>query len=77
MPSFQAMVLAKSSDGFAVEIPSALLSSAAAAIVSYSPAAWIRALEGMQPTLRQVPPGFAASTMIVSMPSWPARIAQV
>ncbi len=43
---------------------------------SNSSAAWISALEGMQPMVRQVPPGFFASTMTVSMPSCPARIAQ-
>ena len=41
-----------------------------------SSAAWISALEGMQPTLRQTPPSFFASTITVSMPSCPARIAQ-
>ncbi|MHC2336944.1 hypothetical protein ACVIW0_006233 [Bradyrhizobium sp. USDA 4454] len=69
--------MAKSSVGVVVEMPSALLPSAARAMDSYSPAAWIRAFEGMQPTLRQVPPGFSASTTTVSMPSWLARIAQV
>jgi class 3 adenylate cyclase len=43
---------------------------------SNSSAAWIRALEGMQPTLRQVPPSCFPSTTTVSMPSWPARMAQ-
>jgi hypothetical protein len=50
--------------------------AANALALSNSSAAWINALEGMQPTLRQVPPGFSASTITVSTPSWPARMAQ-
>ena len=44
--------------------------------ISYSSEACSRALDGMQPTLRQVPPRVARpSTMAVFRPSWPARIA--
>ena len=52
------------------------LPAAIALASANSSAAWISALEGMQPTLRQVPPGLAISTITVSMPSWPARMAQ-
>ena len=42
-------------------------------------AAWIIAFEGMQPTLRQVPPSPPSrppcSTSTTSRPSWPARMA--
>ena len=76
MPSFQSTVFERSSAGLPAEMPSGLSPLAIRAIFSNSSAAWISALEGMQPTLRQVPPSFFASTITVSMPSWPARIAQ-
>ena len=39
--------------------------------------AWSSAFDGMQPTLRQVPPWVARfSTTAVRRPSWAARIAQ-
>ena len=57
MPSFQATVLPRSSVGAATEMPSGLLPPAICDAFSNSSAAWISALEGMQPTLRQVPPG--------------------
>ena len=40
-----------------------------------SAATWISAFDGMQPTIRQVPPRLACSTSTVSRPSCPARIA--
>jgi hypothetical protein len=42
--------------GASTEMPSGLLAAAMCAGFSNSSAAWISALEGMQPTLRQVPP---------------------
>ena len=62
--------------GALVEMPSGEAPPAICATFSNSSAAWIRAFDGMQPTFRQVPPGFFASTITVSIPSWPARIAQ-
>jgi hypothetical protein len=52
------------------------LPAAASATFSNSSATWIIALEGMQPTLRQLPPSLVLSTMTVSRPNWPARMAQ-
>ena len=63
MPSFQSMVFDRSSSGWPAEMPSGLAPAAMRAILSNSSAAWISALEGMQPTLRQVPPSFFASTI--------------
>ena len=76
MPSFHCIVLARSNRGAASEMPSGLSPDANCATRANSSAAWISALDGMQPMLRQVPPGFFASTTTVSMPSCPARIAQ-
>ena len=76
MRSFQATVWPRFSAGACAEMPKGLAPEAMAASLANSSAAWIRALDGMQPTFRQVPPGFTASTMTVSRPSWPARMAQ-
>ncbi len=38
-------------------------------------ATWMMALDGMQPRIRQVPPSRSLSTMTVSRPSCPARMA--
>lgn len=76
MPSFQAMVLAKSIFGADADRPKGVLPAAASSSLWNSSAAWISALDGIQPTLRQVPPSGAPSTMTVSRPSWPARMAQ-
>ena len=43
---------------------------------SYFLAAVMRALEGMQPTLRQTPPQYCFSMLSVFTPSWPSRMAQ-
>jgi hypothetical protein len=75
MPSFQATVFARSISGDETEMPIGALPAAKCIAFSNSSAAWISALDGMQPILRQVPPGFFASTMTVSSPSWPARMA--
>ena len=72
--SFQAIVLAKSSSGGPIERPIAF-SACGSRNPCAASAAWISAFEGIQPTLRQVPPTRSASTRIVSRPSWPARIA--
>ena len=69
MPSFQAWSSRGRVRACAAEMPSGLSPAAIRATFSNSSAAWIRAFEGMQPTLRQVPPGFFASTTTVSMPS--------
>ena len=76
MPSFQAIVLARSMAGSATRIPVTFRPAAMPSAAAYSSAAWMMALDGMQPTLRQVPPALFISTIIVSMPSCPARIAQ-
>ena len=78
MPSFQATVLGEvERRACRREMPKRVLAAPpSCATLSNSSAAWISALEGMQPTLRQVPPGLLASTITVSMPSWPARMAQ-
>ena len=58
MPSFQCMVFDKVElRRLATEMPSALLLAANRATLANSSAAWISAFEGMQPMLRQVPPG--------------------
>ncbi len=75
MSSFQAMVRASSIAGRAAVMPSGLAPAAIAVRRWNSSAAWISALDGMQPMVRQVPPGRARSTTTVSRPSWPARIA--
>ncbi len=69
------LALASWSAGFAAVIPSGLVPATMAPSLAYSSAAWISALDGMQPMLRQVPPGFAFSTITVSTPSCPARMA--
>jgi hypothetical protein len=74
--SFQAIVFFMSMAGSASEMPSGSLPPAKCVTFRYSSAAWISALDGMQPMVRQVPPGFACSTMTVSTPSCPARMAQ-
>ena len=52
------------------------LASAPECASSYSSEAWSSALEGMQPTLRQVPPSVSRlSTQAVFRPSCAARIA--
>src|SRR5690606_37343685 len=71
-----ATVFFRSMAGEASEMPSGSEPEAISRTLRYSSAAWISALEGMQPTLRQVPPGLTASTMTVSIPSCPARMAQ-
>lgn len=76
MPSFQATACFRSSFGSAAVRPKGVLPAAASVAFSNSSATWIIALEGMQPTLRQEPPSLVRSTMTVSMPSWPARMAQ-
>ncbi len=44
--------------------------------ISNSSEAWSSALDGMQPTLRQVPPSVGPlSTQATFRPSWPARMA--
>ena len=37
-------------------------------------AAWMTALEGIQPTLRQTPPMYSRSTMAAFTLSWPKRM---
>src|ERR1019366_2860943 len=76
MPSFQSIVFARSSSGRLTEMPSGLAPDPIRAIFSNCSAAWISALDGMQPILRPGPPSFFASTSTVSTPSCPARIAQ-
>ena len=57
MRSFQATVLPRSRAGLAAEMPNGFLPEAMALSLANSSAAWISAFDGMQPTLRQVPPG--------------------
>ncbi|MNJ59967.1 hypothetical protein D3C77_556740 [compost metagenome] len=74
-PSFHATVLDRSMAGAEAVMPRAPSPDAALATVSYLPAAWMMALEGMQPTFRQVPPRPSPpSTSTVSSPSWPQRM---
>jgi hypothetical protein len=75
MPSFQAVVWARSIEAEPAVMP-ACRRLAAFFTASNLPAAWMKALDGMQPTFRQVPPSLPASTMTVSSPSWPQRMAQ-
>ena len=59
MPSFQAIVRARSSRGLRGRDAERVLARAPSARrFANSSAAWISAFDGMQPTLRQVPPGF-------------------
>jgi len=74
--SFQATALPRSSVGLVADIPKTDLPAAAVFNTSNSSATWIIALEGMQPTFRHVPPSRPCSTITVSTPSWPARMAQ-
>jgi hypothetical protein len=48
----------------------------ASAILCSSEPAAISAFEGMQPTLRQVPPRNSFSTTVTCWPSWARRMAQ-
>ena len=74
MPSFHAVVWARSMAGLAAVMPS-VPPLAALDTVSNFEAAWMMALDGMQPTFRQVPPRPSPpSTSTVSSPSWPQRI---
>ena len=74
MPSFQATVWDRSMAGFDAVMPS-VPPPAALATVSNLVAAWMIALDGMQPTFRQVPPSPSPpSTSTVSSPSWPQRM---
>ncbi|MNI82558.1 hypothetical protein D3C73_1392840 [compost metagenome] len=74
MPSFHATVCDRSMAGAEAVMPS-VPSPAAFSTVSYLPAAWMMALDGMQPTFRQVPPRPSPpSTSTVSSPSWPQRM---
>ncbi|MNC53029.1 hypothetical protein D3C75_1024090 [compost metagenome] len=74
MPSFHSTVLDRSMAGADAVMPS-VPSPAALRTVSYLPAAWMMALDGMQPTFRQVPPRPSPpSTSTVSRPSWPQRM---
>jgi hypothetical protein len=74
IPFFQATVWVRSMAGLAAVIPS-VPPSAAFATVSNLLAAWMIALDGMQPTLRHVPPRPSpASTSTASSPSWPQRM---
>ena len=74
MPSFQPTSVGRSMVGAEARMPSGE-SPACRHARSNSSAAWISAFDGMQPTLRQVPPRRSPSTSTVGMPSWPARIA--
>ncbi|MDT4830594.1 hypothetical protein FQZ97_640640 [compost metagenome] len=74
MPSFHSTVRAISMPGACTLMPSADLPANSRAL-RYSSAAWISALDGMQPMFRQVPPRAAPSTSTVRMPSCPARMA--
>ncbi len=73
--SFQATVWAMSRLGALFSEMPSLAPSTACAMASNFDATWIKALDGMQPRIRQVPPRRSPSTRTVSMPSWPARIA--
>ncbi len=74
MPSFHFIVFARSMDGSATLMP--IFESPAQCVASSKAvAAWMMALDGMQPTFRQVPPRVSPSISTVGMPSWPARIA--
>src|SRR5580765_1373450 len=48
--------------------------SAPCFILSYSFEALISAFDGMQPTFRQIPPGWSRSTTSDFTPSWPSRM---
>ena len=74
MPSFQRIVCARSMVGCATRMPSFESPDQCVASMKAS-AAWIIAFDGMQPTLRQVPPRALPSISVVSIPSWAARIA--
>jgi hypothetical protein len=70
-PSFQARSRPRSISGGPNETPFSLISRVSAITL----AACKSALDGMQPTFRQVPPRLSPSMSTVGMPSWPARIA--
>ena len=74
IPSFHAIEVFRSSVGDCREIPSGDF-FAKPCTLSYSSATWMSAFDGIQPTLRHVPPQYCRSTIIVSRPSWPARMA--
>src|SRR5690606_3271565 len=74
MPSFHATVCDRSMAGLAAVMPS-VPPFAALDTVSNFDAAWMMALDGMQPTFRQVPPRPSPpSTRIVSRSNWPQRM---
>ena len=69
MPFFHSTVFDRSTAGFEAVMPK-VPPSAALATVSNLLAAWMMALEGMQPTFRQVPPKPSPpSTSTVSRPN--------
>ena len=76
-PSFQACVTARSMLAASARMPSVDMGEPLVArrTRSYASAAWIKALDGMQPMFRQVPPGAMPSTSMVATPSCAARIA--
>src|SRR5690554_345059 len=74
MSSFHPTVVARLMAGDCALMPSGEPAAYCASLWNSS-AAWIRALDGMQPMFRQVPPTSAASTSTVGTPNCPARIA--
>jgi len=77
MPSFQPMMAARSTSGPPGAVrPGMAWPEAAARIIAASSPAWISALDGMHPTLRQVPPVGPASTTVTSTPARAAVSAQ-
>ena len=72
MPFFHCTILAMSTSRPCTVMPNACASRASWARSE----AWISALDGMHPSLRQTPPRVASlSTRITSLPSWASRMA--
>ena len=71
IPSFHSTIFSRSTESLPTFTPIA----PAPWIELTSFEAWIRAFDGMHPTLRQTPPRYALSTIAVSTPSWASRIA--
>jgi hypothetical protein len=73
MPSFQRTVWLMSMRAPSIWIPS-VLSPIKLRDWRKASAAWIMALDGMQPMIRQVPLSCSPSTSVVAMPSCAARM---